>query len=133
MGRIVLRKQEQPQEQSQKLPTVKEILEDVRENFDEFLNRLKEYVAKGKGGKKAFVEFLKTRWEMDEETAESYVIPLIEGIAKDEDLFNKLSEVVKEAVEEWTKEEKSIEGRMRKLVRKELMKTLERLKKEISF
>ncbi|MEM4296825.1 MAG: hypothetical protein QW815_00470 [Nitrososphaerota archaeon] len=133
MGRIVLRKQEQPQEQSQEPPTVEKILEDVRENFNEFLNRLKEYVAKGKGGEKAFVEFLKTRWKMDEETAKSYVIPLIEGIAKDKDLSNKLSEATKRAVAEWTKEEKSIQGVMRKLVRKELMKALERLKKEISF
>lgn len=55
MGRIVLQKQEQPQEQSQELPTVDEVLEEIRENLDEFTNLVRERVAEmgGGGGRKA--------------------------------------------------------------------------------
>lgn len=70
---------------------------------------------------------------MDEKIAESYIVPLVERMSKDDVLFGEITEAIKRAVSEWKEEEKSIQRRMRGLVRKELMKALERLKKEISF
>lgn len=135
MGRIVLRKQEQPQGQSQKLPTVDEVLKTLKENLDEFTDLVRKRVAEmgGGGGRKALIEFLQTRWGMDENTAQLYLTSLLPGMISDSELRNKIAEAVKGAWRKWKEGEESVEGMIRRLVRKELMKTLERLKKEISF
>jgi len=135
MGRIVLRKQEQIQGQSQKLPTVDEVLKTLKEKIDEFSDLVREKVTTSgvQGGREAIVEFLQTHWGMDEDTAQLYINTLLPALVNDDELRSKIAEVIGDAVKEWKEEEKSIQGKLRRLVRKELMRTLERLKKEISF
>ncbi|MEM2265571.1 MAG: hypothetical protein QW687_01890 [Candidatus Hadarchaeales archaeon] len=135
MGRIVLRKQEQIEGQSQKLPTVDEVLKTLKEKIDEFSDLVREKVTTSgvQGGREAIVEFLQTHWGMDEDTAQLYINTLLPALVNDDELRSKIAEVIGDAVKEWKEEEKSIQGKLRRLVRKELMRTLERLKKEISF